>query len=473
MNLKKLYLFILIILFMPYIVLASSNETGNNGRCASYRGNAFLGGKYIELGISPRGSYGALSVAPSNFHTSGNRSTIGLRFNNNSFDSNKFSDIGDFILPGDAEERYMIGYISGAKEGEANEIKIAEKSGVSIFPNPIKDLETTISCDFKSKHMKAITSGISKDNLKINIVTEFDNDSKYFKTTVELENLSNDTLSDVRYVRSINPNQDYDYFNSYETLNKVISNPKPPYENGMMAVVVSKGIRTESAFLYVSYDSRARVSVGNTKFPSSVYNNDLWIESMENVPTTVTEKDMLDDSDYVKSDGYIALTFNLGELEPGKKVTFSYFSSLIPTIKEGLDLIDVMSVNQNSINIKNYSIKSNKKDILTIDGVDIGDKVEMFLDYEGKNKVLDTYVTKDNYKNNKFIYRLDKNILDDEGGVIYFLITNNYESSNLISYDYGSYIDTNNNLLPKIFIYVISLTLVLLVGYIIYNKIND
>ena len=473
MFLKKLYFYILMILFVPCIVLASDNEMGTNGRCASYMGNAFLGGKYIELGISPRGSYGALSVAPSNFYLSGNRNTIGLVFNNYSFDSDKYSNVGDFILPGGAEERYMIGYINGSKEGEVNEIKIAEKSGVSIFPSPIKDLETTVSCDFKLNHIKAITSGVSKDNLKITIVTEFNNDSKYFKTSVELENLSDDVLSSLRYVRSINANQDYDYFDSYETLNKVLSNPHPPYNNDMMAVAVSKGIKTESAFLYIAYDSRARASVGNTKYPSSVYNNDLWVENMSGIPTSVDENDILNEIGYVKDDGYIALTFNLGDLAPGKKVNFSYFSSLTTNIKEGLETIDVMSVNQNSINIKNYSMKSKKQDVLFIDGVDIGDKVEMFLDYEGNNKVLDTYVTKDNYKNNKFTYKLDNNILDDEGGVIYFLITNNYESSNLISYDYDSYIDDKNDLLPKILIYLVISMLLSLVIYAIYNIVRN
>ena len=188
-TIKQLFILTLGILLIPNIVLADNTiQESQNGRCIVSNGNVFMGGEYIEIGISPRGSFGALTQAPSTFHVVGENDTIGLSINERGYSSNTISTTKEFFLPGDPEERFMIGYVKGEeKDGELNEIVIAEKNKIVKFQDPIQDFTTKCTCDFSKGLIKATTTGISKDNLKITITNEFYNNDKYFKTTVKLE----------------------------------------------------------------------------------------------------------------------------------------------------------------------------------------------------------------------------------------------------------------------------------------------
>lgn len=455
---------------MPLCVYADNSTNSKNGRCVVDTGNVFMGGEYLELGISPRGSFGALVSAPLSFHVLGNNSTIGLAVNNFGFSTSKSSSMGDFLLPGEAEERFMIGYVVGDKDGEVNEIKIAEKNGIREFPNPIKDLKTECECDFSTGLMKATTTGISKDNLKITITNEFYNNDKHFKTTVELENLSDETLSYVRYLRSMNPDQDYDLHNTYKTLNKVISNPRPPYTNEMYAMVAATGPVSNESFFYIAYDNRARASFGDASAPSSIYNESLWVESNASIPTNPTKEEILATPGYTENNGYIALTFNLGDLSPKEKVNFEYFSSFSSNIKEGLDAIEVFETKEKIINIKNYPKSSNKNDILEISKLNLNDKVDIYLDSSMNNKLLTITVDKNNLRNGKLIEKIDKDILDDDGGILYLKITSNYEDTPLIRYNYESVKDTTMRLMGKRLIYILLIITILTIMYYLYIK---
>lgn len=474
-NLKKIFFLFLGLLLIPNFVYAdnlNSNET-NKGRCVVDNGNVFMGGEYIELGISPRGSFGALTTAPESFHVVNSKNTIGLSINAKGFSSGARSTTGDFFLPGTPEERFVIGYIKGEdKDGEPNEIKIAEKNGVVSFPMPIQDLTTNCQCDFASGHLKSTTKGISKDNLKITIVNEFNNEDQYFKTSVELENLSDEVLTKVRYMRSFDPDQDYDLHGTYKTLNKIISNPKPPYTNNMYAMVVAKGVESDDAFFYMTPDKRARVSLGSGITPSSIYNESVWIENDPNILSTPTKENILTDEGYIESDGYIALTFDLGTLQPKQKVNFEYFSSLNPSLEKGLQDIQTMQFIDGNIKIKNYHKSNNKPDELIIEGVNINDKIEMYSDPYGKNKILSIEVKDEYYKKNKLVYKLDQKFLEDEGGVIYLSIIDDStgEKSNLITYNYESAKDTSLSLIWKRLGYTTIILATLVLIYYLYSK---
>lgn len=474
-NIKQLFFLLLGLLLIPSFVYADNIDENNltKGRCVVNNGNLFMGGEYLELGISPRGSFGALTGAPSTFHILGDHDTIGLSVNAMGFSSGKSSTTGDFFLPGTPEERFMIGYIKGEdKDGELNEIVIAEKNGVVRFPDPIQDFQTECNCDFSTGLLKATTTGISKDNLKITIVNEFYNDDQYFKTSVELENLSDDVLTEVRYMRSFDPDQDYDLYGTYKTLNKVISNPKPPYTYDMSAMVVAKGIESNDAFFYMTIDTRARASIGSGISPGSIYDASVWVENDSTVPSVPTQADITTTKGYVESDGYIALTFNLGRLIPSEKVTLQYYSSLNPDALEGLNAIETMQFAHGKIKVKNYPKSSNKEDELIIEGVHTKDQIEIYTDPYGKNKILSFEAKEKYYHKNKLVYKLDKNLLEDEGGVIYLSIIDEStgEKSNLITYNYESAKATTLSLIGKRLGYTIIVLAILTLIYYIYHK---
>lgn len=474
-KIKQIFFLFLGLLLMPNLVYADNldPQTSTKGRCVVVNGNVFMGGEYLELGISPRGSFGALTSAPATFHIVGDNDTIGLSVNARGFSSQKSSTTGDFFLPGTPEERFMIGYIQGEdKDGELNEIIVAEKNGIVEFPAPIQDFQTKCECDFSTGLLKATTIGISKDNLKITIVNEFYNDDQYFKTSVELENLSDDVLTEVRYLRSFDPDQDYDLYGTYKTLNKVISNPKPPYTSDMSAMVVAKGIESNDAFFYMTTDTRARASLGSGISPSSIYDDKLWIENDPTIPSSPSQEDITTTEGYTESDGYITLTFNLGRLNPGEKANFQYYSSLNPSVEEGLNAIETMQFAHGKIKVKNYPKSNNKEDELIIEGVNTKDKIEIYTDPYGKNKILSFEATEEYYKKDKLVYKLDKDLLDDDGGVLYLSIIDEStgEKSNLITYNYESAKDTTLSLIGKRLGYTIIILAILTLIYYIYNK---
>ena len=469
MKIRRILFLIILSLFLPITVYADNNTTSNRGLCLVDTGNVFMRGEYILLGISPRGSFGSLVNAPSQFKLL-NNSALGLGVNKIGFSSGKNFTTGDFLLPGIPEERFIIGYVTSDKDGEINEIKIAEKAGVREFPNPIEDLKTTCDCDYSTGLLKATTTGISKDNLKITITQELNINDKFFKTIVKLENLSDDTLSSVRYLRSINPDQDYDLYGTYKTLNKVISNPKTPYRSGMYALVTAIGPVSKEAFSYLSYDNRARVSIGNTNYPSSIYNNNLWIENDTSIPSIPTKEELKSTTGYTENDGYIAITFNLGELSPKENVTFEYYSSFSSTIEDTIKSIPVIEEYEKSIKIKNYPKSSNKKDILEISKLNIGDIIYIYSDSSLRNKLLTINVDKNNYKNNKLIEKLDKDILDDDGGIIYLKISSPFEESKIIKYNYPSTNQTSISLFPKRLLYILTTIITITLFYYIYIR---
>ena len=470
---RKLTILILLFLLTPIFVYADESTSTNNAKCVVDAENIFMRGEYLQVGISPKGSFGALVRTPASFSASGMNDTIGLSINTFGFSSNRTSNTGDYILPDTKEERFMIGYVVGDKDGEVNEIKIAEKNGVSEFPNPIKDLKTECECDYSTGLLKTTTTGISKDNLKITIINEFYNNDKYLKTMVELENLNDETLSYVRYLRSMNPDQDYDLHNTLKTQNKVISNPRPPYNNNMYAMVVATGPVSNESFFYLAYDKRARASFGETDSPSSIYNETLWKESDISTPYNPSKEEIMTTTGYTEVDGYIAITFNLGDLFPKEKVSFEYFSAFSSNIEEEVDSIPAFEIQEHDIRIKNYPNSSNKKDILEISKLNIGDKVELYSDSSMNNKLLTITVDKNNLKSNKLTYKVDKNILDDDGGMIYLKIKNNYENIPLIRYNYESVRDTTKKLMVKRLVYILVIIIDIGLVYYLYKKITS
>ena len=77
----------------------------------SANGDVFLGGNYIELGISKGGSFGT-STSPKSktFHPNDTKNRLGMVVDNDGWDVGKAPTTGDFFLPGTPEECYILAY---------------------------------------------------------------------------------------------------------------------------------------------------------------------------------------------------------------------------------------------------------------------------------------------------------------------------------------------------------------------------
>ena len=170
----------------------------------------------------------------------------------------------------------------------------------------------------------------------------FDVNDTFFWTTVKITNNSDKTISNVRYVRSFDPDQDQATQKTYKTYNKVICNPYTDYDptgkysQYETAMVVARGEKTLEPFFFMAFDSRARASMLEALAPKSAYDSVLWSNN-NSLPTTVSED--LYTMSYSNTNGYsnidagIAITFACGDLAPGKSTTLFYVNNTIQNMR--------------------------------------------------------------------------------------------------------------------------------------------
>lgn len=288
-------------------------------RSGSVEGEVFLGGKYIEVGIAQSGSFGTTNAPPVGFHPSMSEEFDGLGFRADAdgFDQGNPPITGDYFLPGDPEESFTVGYRVESGEGEARTFTNAEQEGEVDIPAETENLSS-------GNELVAETQGTTEDGkVQVNQVVSFGENDKFFKNTITLTNTTTEeTVYDVRYMRSFDPDQDADLNDVFETENQVSANP--PADD--QALVVATGPVSEQSMFLISFDPRARASsFGFT-------NRDPWDEAAWQEDGSQLLREVYDDI-------AIAMTFALGDLAPGESVTCTYYTSLNGDLEEGLEEI--------------------------------------------------------------------------------------------------------------------------------------
>ncbi|OOM79042.1 toxin A [Clostridium puniceum] len=278
---------------------------------AAVENDVFLGGNYLEVGVNKHGSFGTAIAAPTGFHPV-SRTNLGMVVDGDGFEIGEESKTGDFFLPGSPYESYVVAYKNS--EGISTKAQVAERSGMLGITN-ISTTDTS-----SGNTLSATTVGTTNDGkLKITQVVSFDVNDKYFNIHVTYENISESTLYDARYLRSVDPDQDADKNLDYTTKNSVIKNPPQDAK----AIVIAKGNVTDEPFVYMASDSRARASVTRMTDP---YNEACYQEDGSNL----LKPEALGDT-------WIAMTFDLGDIEPGKSVSLDFINSLNPDLDSALN----------------------------------------------------------------------------------------------------------------------------------------
>ncbi|WP_155592051.1 S-layer homology domain-containing protein [Lysinibacillus cavernae] len=268
----------------------------------------FLGGKYIEMGISKGGSFGTASAAPIGFHPTG-RQNLGFTVDSDGFDSGEAMSSGDYFLPGSPYEGFYVGY----KESDVStKVFLNSLGSMEILMSTNEDLSTEDS-------LVAKTSGVTSDGaLKIEQTVSFKANDKFFKATVKMTNMTDRELLDVRYMRSVDPDIDADKNSRFDTINSVPFN----YPNDAKSVVLSKGPITGNALILMSTDSKSRASINSfNPFDPIAFNNDGKVAETTN-------------------DSLIGLTFAVGKMIPGESKTVEYFYSLDSNIEQTLEDVE-------------------------------------------------------------------------------------------------------------------------------------
>ena len=302
-------------------------------------GDVFLGGNYIEMGISKRGSFGTYaSPQTSGWHKQSGLSGIGFRSDEDGWDVGEEPVTGDFFLPGTPEERWILSY---KLDGQTYEHLVADRNGGSIG-SWREEPKTVNASDLERGNLKAVVTGITSKNVKIEITYSFGVNDLFYTTDVKVTNLGDADIEDVRFVRSFDPDQDQYKYGSYDTYNKVICNPDStkPASDTNYALVVARGEKSLAGFFFLSFDNRARVSRGVDFDPNSAYLAGLWDEAPGTEKTYATEADIEITSEnrngYTNEDSAIAITFNISTLSAAASTELQYYSSLDPDVMNSL-----------------------------------------------------------------------------------------------------------------------------------------
>ena len=404
-KISKILLLLVLFIIMPFIAkadeemsdIANTNEEmpSVGARSATNsNGDVFLGGNYIEVGISKGGSFGTASAAPDSFKSHATVATeyrLGLLTDGDGWDVGEEPTTGDFFLPGSPEERLMISYKIDDVIYDHNQ---ADSVG-EYWDSPIQALTVKDESNLSAGLLKAVVTGITKENVKVEIIYSFKVDDKYYATDVEITNLGDKDITDVRFARSFDPDQDHDLEGTFKTYNKVICNPDPEKEGSdtNYAMVVARGEVTYDGFFFLAFDNRARASRGVAFSPSSAYEKGLWEEKTEGLPTYATEESLAisvtDTNGYIREDSAIALTFNLNTLQSKVNTKLNYYSSLNPNVTNSAT--EIISNESGKLKViepeepNSYDAEIDVSDEELISKIDITEEEKEVMENEGKN----------------------------------------------------------------------------------------
>ncbi|TYC54434.1 DUF4347 domain-containing protein [Zoogloea oleivorans] len=272
---------------------------------ATQGSEVFIGGNYIELGISSVGSFGTSSSKPGGFYGTTGSSAVGM-----SNDADGFGNGGDlridYFLPGTPEERWAVGY-NGSTTGGYSALN--SNSGAALSSTSLTNLSSGDSLGAKF-------TGTVGSVLKVEQTHTFKVNDKFFKTVVTLTNTSGSTLTDVRFMRSFDPDNTVYKGGSYSTTNKIENTIVAGDGKAVVSATSAAGDAYNSAagstakILFFSSDSRANVA--NFGFSNS---------NPYAMPTQAKGYSSTSDSG-------IAIMFKGGSLAAGASVSFEYFTSL-------------------------------------------------------------------------------------------------------------------------------------------------
>ncbi|MBD2863267.1 S-layer homology domain-containing protein [Paenibacillus oceani] len=276
-----------------------------------YAKELFLGGKYMELGISQWGDFGTEGAKPANFTGTKVRKTIGMSADHDGFGTGKDLPI-DYYLPGTMEERFAVGYKIGTKTfANSNSALMKTKS----MPTTVEN-----ESDLAAGLLQAKVVSTWKDTMEITQVISFKVDDKIFRNDVTIKNISSDTWDSARYMRTLDPDNTKDVGGEFPTSNTITHTVA---DDGI-AVVKAETYNINDP-LYKAFNSRAPIFF-YSKDPAA--KGSIFGFTNTN-PYAPDAYDNAKAKGYnVKADQAITMTWESNKLAPNESQTYTYYTSL-------------------------------------------------------------------------------------------------------------------------------------------------
>lgn len=265
-------------------------------RSAAVGGEVFLGGDFIELGLSAVGSWGTSGNSPAGFRGTDRVNHLGMGADLDGYCATPGDNTDlpiDYFLPGTPEERWGVGFTLAGTEHYGS---YSEQNG----DNPPSGISATHIVTNESsgntlaaKVVSVISLPGTGEVLRVTATHSFQKSQAYFRTSVVFENLSGAVLTDVRYHRSFDPDNaafqasDIGVGNGYDTtltiLDTVVDGGTSVVQAKLIpqdlidlaasgeildALLATSGITTEIPILYYSAEPESVAYFGGFENPN-------------------------------------------------------------------------------------------------------------------------------------------------------------------------------------------------------------
>lgn len=282
-------------------------------RSTTANGEIFLGGKFIELGISAWGNFGTAGAKPAGFYGAPNITGIGMSADHDGYGIGQNLPI-DYFLPGTPEERFAVGFqANGATNMTSNSERMNDKN-----------MQTVVSNDSQGRTLAAsATSSWSVNGSSAMTVKQdisFDAESLWFKNHVTITNNTTTDWTSARYMRSFDPDNTAAQNGRYDTSNTVIGNVAT---DGYAAVKAQTYMANDP--LFSAFNSRSPIMFFSMdqKAVGSIFgfsNRNPYVASAYATPAQRNVE--------IRADQAITLTWDTGPLATGASTSFDYYTSL-------------------------------------------------------------------------------------------------------------------------------------------------
>ena len=212
-----------------------------------------------------------------------------------------FPGAGNVTTPGIPEDRIAIGYDVGRSHvvlDNAPLLGVHQMGAISSETHSSGDT-TFVSTTLDAGHGVTLVQTLALGD-----------DANFFTTTIDITNNGPDDISNLRFLRNFDPDQDVQKYNDYKTLNEVVQNPDGAET---FAILSATGVESQTKVAMIGLGAEWRASVfGFT-------NTDPYASGAFDTPVIPNK--------LVAADKSLSLTGSLGTLAAGDHAEITYITT--------------------------------------------------------------------------------------------------------------------------------------------------
>ncbi|WP_375770777.1 DUF4215 domain-containing protein [Archangium gephyra] len=284
-------------------------------------GSTFLRNNFVEIGLNPNAAFGSQVAPPAGWHPRANASAPGteLGFVSDAESTGWTNYHGDFFTPGSPEETWGI-TVNGTSYHNSRSGPLTEIAGSFGASSCV----AVGACGYRGGASVNWTSSSPVGGVSVKKSYTIVDGGAFIRIKVTLTNTTGSDLSNVYYMRSVDPDNDQTRFGSYVTTNTIVSQPGDSSSIAQVTASQTNGL-VVSNLAYVADDARARVTHGGFAVRGA---------------DTVWNGTGLNTSGSVTADQAMSIAFKFASIPAGGTVSFLYAINLEPSASDALACLD-------------------------------------------------------------------------------------------------------------------------------------